>query len=190
MLKRCLLIGFVLLALTSAAHAQEDSMSNELPPPAEEMQQLSWFIGKWDVTSRFLNEGEWIEEHLTTDHTLILGGHVIFEHFGGPVFQAPFEAWSLRKYNVNTGMWDQRWVDVSPGGFADWSGSWDEETQTYTGYANRYLNEDRSVQQTAIREVFSDITEDSFAWRYETTEDGGETWTVTWTLDYVRRTAE
>ena len=30
------------------------------------------------------------------------------------------------------------------------------------------------------------ITPDSFDWRYEATSDGGETWTVSWTLKYTR----
>ncbi len=180
----------VLLTLTTA-FAQEDTMSNELPAPAAEMAQLDWFLGEWDVVSRFLGEdGNWVEENLTTEHTAILGGHVIFEHFGGPVFLAPFEAWSLRKYNVNTGKWEQRWVDVTPGGFADWTGTWDEATRTFTGHANRTLNEDGTVMETAVREVFFDITDDAFSWKYERTKDGGQTWTVTWTLDYTRRAAD
>ena len=100
-------MGFVFLLPLSTVLAQEDAMNSELPPPPEEMQQLDWFIGEWEVISRFLNdEGEWVEEHLTTEHTYILGGHVIFEHFGGPVFQMPFEAWSLCKYNPNTKKWE------------------------------------------------------------------------------------
>ena len=40
--------------------------------------------------------------------------------------------------------------------------------------------------ERAYREVFDNITENSFDWRFEQTADGGTTWTVSWTLDYVR----
>lgn len=191
MLKWYWILGAVLLVALPGTLAQEEMAEGELPSPPDEMQQLDWFIGKWDVVSRYLTaDGEWVEDHLTTEHTYILGGHVIFEHFGGPLFQMPFEAWSLRKFNPNTSMWEQRWVDVTPSGFADWTGSWDGEAGTFTGYANRTLNEDGTPQETAAREVFSNITDEGFAWEYQRTEDGGQTWTATWTLDYTRRTDE
>ena len=165
-------------------------MDNELPPAPEEMQQMAWFIGEWEVVSRFLNkEGEWIEEHLRAEHSYVLGGHTIFEHFGGPVFQMPFEGWSLRKYNTTEKRWEQRWVDVSAGGFADWTGHWDADSKTFTGYANRTLDEEGKPKETAVREVFSDISAQSFAWRFERTTDNGQSWTVSWTLDYTRRAA-
>ncbi|MBL8134076.1 MAG: DUF1579 family protein [Anaerolineae bacterium] len=160
----------------------------ELPPPNEHMQDLSWFIGEWDVTSRMLMDagtGEWLEEPLHTVHTYEMGGHIIFEHFFGPLGGEPFEAWSLRKYNENSGKWEQRWVDTAPGGFANWIGSYADNQ--FIGYAMRFINDDGSIKdQTAYREVFDNITEDGFSWRFEQTEDGGATWTVTWTLEYVR----
>jgi hypothetical protein len=149
------------------------------------MSQMEWFLGKWHVRSRYRDEGgQWADENLTTEHTTILGGHVIFEHFGGPLFGEPFEAWSLRKFNPSSNRWEQRWVDVSPGGFADWTGSWSQETATFTGHPNRVLDEDGNLEQEAAREVFFDISEDSFRWKYERTSDGGATWEPVWTLDY------
>lgn len=126
------------------------------------------------------------EEDLHTEHTYEMGGHLIFEHFFGPLGGEPFEAWSLRKYDAKTGKWEQRWVDTTPGGFYHWVGAWDAETNTFTGYAARYLDQDgQIVGEQAIREVFDKITDNSFAWRLENTADGGKTWTVTWTLDYT-----
>ncbi|MCL4248051.1 MAG: DUF1579 family protein [Anaerolineae bacterium] len=178
------------MSLTLIASAQGDAASDALPAPDEHMQQLAWFIGEWDVHSRTLmnaETNEWLEEDLHTIHTYELGGNLVFEHFFGPLGGDPFEAWSLRKYNPNNERWEQRWVDTSPGGFADWIGSFDPETNTFTGYARRFLNDDLEIAgERAYREVFDNITENSFNWRFEQTEDGGATWTVTWTLDYVR----
>ena len=151
------------------------------------MQQLDWFIGHWAVVSRSLQDDDgWLEERLTTEHRWIMGGHVIFEHFGGPVFGQPFEAWSLRKYNTQTNQWEQRWVDTTPGGFADWTGTWDAAHRTFTGHPNRVLNADGTLKTKAAREVFYDITAEHFLWKYERTEDGGRTWEPVWTLDYTR----
>lgn len=162
----------------------------ELSAPDERMQQMKWFIGDWDVVSKYKDDkGAWVEERVTSFNEYIIGGNVIFEHFIGPVFGKPFEAWSLRKFNPTVGKWEQRWVDNTAGGFANWTGSWDDATQVFTGYANRSFNDDGTLRDVAVREIFSDITENSFAWRYEQTNDGGKSWDVTWTLDY-RRMAE
>ncbi|MBL8162484.1 MAG: DUF1579 family protein [Anaerolineae bacterium] len=187
--------GIIMVALTlsaAATLAQDDSSfsGGALPEPDAHMQDLSWFIGEWEVHSRMqvnADTDEWVEEDLRTVHTYELGGNIIFEHFGGPLGGTPFEAWSLRKYNVNTGNWEQRWVDVSPGGFANWLGRWDAETNTFMGYAMRFIDNDFNLTgETGAREVFDNITEDGFDWRYEQTSDSGETWAVTWTLEYRR----
>jgi hypothetical protein len=169
------------------ALAQEEMMQ-QLPAPDEHMQEMAWFIGNWNIKSRMLMDAakdEWIDEDLHSIHTYELGGHLIFEHFFGPLGGEPFEAWSLRAYNESTGKWEQRWVDSSPGGFANWVGSYKEGE--FMGFAQRFLDDEGNIKdKQAYREVFDNITEDSYAWRYEVTEDGGATWKVTWTLDYVR----
>jgi hypothetical protein len=35
--------------------------------------------------------------------------------------------------------------------------------------------------------VFTDIAADSFAWLWQKTEDGGQTWKTNWRIDYRRR---
>lgn len=160
-------------------------MNQKLPEPVPEMAQLSWFLGAWDVVSRSRNgEGEWKEELVRAEHKLILGGHVILEHFVGPLFGGPFEAWSLRKFNPASAKWEQRWVDTSPGGFADWTGEWSEATREFIGNPNRVIETDGSLAREAAREVFFEIGEEKFSWKYERTEDGGASWDPVWTLDY------
>ncbi|MBK8026988.1 MAG: DUF1579 family protein [Chloroflexi bacterium] len=189
-----LIIALVFAAASVSAQDDSDFAGGDLPEPDPHMQDLSWFIGEWDVHSRMLmnaDTGEWLEEDLRTEHTHELGGNLIFEHFGGPLGGEPFEAWSLRKYNVNSGNWEQRWVDVAPGGFANWLGRWDMETSTFTGYAMRFIDTDFNLTgQDGAREVFDNITEEGFDWRYEQTSDGGQTWNVTWTLEYRRAQGE
>lgn len=187
-------VVIALVFSAASALAQDDSgfAGGDLPDPDPHMQDLSWFIGEWNVRSRMLMDAdadEWLEEDLRTVHSYELGGNLIFEHFGGPLGGEPFEAWSLRKFNPNSGNWEQRWVDTSPGGFANWLGRWDAEANTFTGYAMRFIDGEFNLTgDDGAREVFDNITEDGFDWRYEQTSDGGETWEVTWTLQYRRAT--
>jgi hypothetical protein len=179
-----------LLIMAALAASAQDTPNEPLPDADPKMQDLAWFIGEWNVHSRMLMDAandEWLEEDLRTVHTYELNGHLIFEHFFGPLGGEPFEAWSLRRYNPNSGHWEQRWVDTSPGGFANWRGIWDAETNSFTGYAERLIDAEFNLTgDRGAREIFDQITEDSFEWRFESTEDGGQTWAVTWTLSYVR----
>jgi hypothetical protein len=188
-----LIVAGISAALLKAQDDDTTFTGGALPEPDSHMQDLAWFIGEWEVHSRMLMNAEtdeWLEEDLRAVHTYELGGNLIFEHFGGPLGGTPFEAWSLRKYNVNTGNWEQRWVDVSPGGFANWLGQWNAETQTFTGYAMRFIDDEFNLTgNDGAREIFDNITEAGFDWRYEQTSDGGENWNITWTLQY-RRSAE
>lgn len=45
------------------------------------------------------------------------------------------------------------------------------------------INSDTPVQ----RMVFEDITENSFTWRWQRTQDAGLTWTGAWVIHYKRR---
>ncbi len=123
---------------------------------------------------------------MATEHSLILGGHAILEHFGGPMMGQPFEAWSLRKYNPAEVRWEQRWVDTTPGGFADWTGHWDDAARQFVGNPNRVLATDGTLTTDAIREVFFDIEDDRFSWKYETSANGGDNWSLSWSLEYQR----
>jgi hypothetical protein len=162
-------------------------MEQRLPEPPTEMTQLDWFLGRWDVVSKSKNQkGDWLEEAMGSEHSTILGGHVILEHFWGQMMGKPFEAWSLRKFNPAEDRWEQRWVDTTPGGFADWTGHWDEEAREFTGNPNRVLTPEGTLMPEAVRELFFDIENDRFSWKYETSEDGGRTWTLSWSLAYQR----
>lgn len=177
---------------TSAVNTQKDpeTVSNDLPPADAGMRQLDWFLGDWQAESRYdLGEDKgWLQETIKAIHKPVLGGHVILEHFIGPVFDGPFEAWSLRKYNPGEDRWEQRWVDTTPGGFADWTGHYSEGQ--FVGHPNRTLNEDGSVKEKALRETFYDIERDRFSWKLEKTTDQGKTWALVWSIEYTRIASE
>lgn len=160
-----------------------------LPAPDPHLHDLDWFLGAWDIESRLLKDAAtetWVSDTQYAEHTAVLGGHVIFEHFFGPMDGEPFEAWSLRKYNPQSGKWEQRWVDTSSPGFLNWTGSYADGK--YTGYAARYIDEDGNLTgEQGTREIFDQITPERFHWRLESTRDGGQTWRVIWTLVYTRR---
>jgi hypothetical protein len=165
----------------------------EAVSPPEEIHQLDWFVGEWEIVSRYLMDeeaDEWIEESVVSTVSPIIGGFALLETFTGTFAGTPIDAISVRTFNTNLGKWEQRWLDNTGSvGFAEYTGAWDEETGEFIGYNNRAFKSEedggRGVENGS-REVFFNIEEDRFSWRWERSTDGGETWTVLWTLEYTR----
>lgn len=166
------------------------AISDALPPAHDAMQDFSWFIGEWNIESKMLQDAAndvWLTEQIHSEHSYIMGGHVIFEHFYGTLGGEALEAWSLRKYNAQIERWEQCWIDTSSPMMVHWGGTFDESGQ-YTGYAKRFLNEAYEIAgEQASREVFFNVQKNSFSWKFERTTDSGQTWTAMWTLEYTRR---
>ncbi len=105
-------------------------------------------------------------------------GSVLVERFamGGP------EAWnglSLSVYDARLDLWRQTWVD---------------DSGNYWAFVGSLVDGDPSFGMPGPvdaeahwkRMVFTDITADTFHWRWEKSPDG-VAWTVTWEIDYTRR---
>lgn len=161
--------------------------------PTAEEHQLDWFIGDWDVASRLLMDvdaDEWLEETVTSTVTPMIGGHALLETFSGTYGGDAFEGMSVRTYNATLGKWEQRWTDISGGGFAEYTGEYNAETGEFIGVSNQSFVPEADGgpgENIGIREVFFNIEPDHFSWRLERTRDGGENWRVIWTLEYTRQ---
>ena len=182
----------VLTTLILGAFMMLSANAQAVSPP-EEIHQLDWFIGEWQVESRYLIDeeaGEWLEESATSTVSPIIGNFALLETYTGMLGGTPIDAISVRTYNTNLGKWEQRWIDNTGSvGFAEYTGEWNEETGEFIGYNNRAFTAEedggRGVQN-GVREVFFNIEDDRFSWRWERSTDGGDTWTVLWTLEYTR----
>jgi len=141
---------------------------------------LDFWVGTWDCVGRSKIPGKdgWSETKCANRIEKILGDKVIHENFENAGYAG--QSWSV--YNVQTKQWHQTWVD-SQGAYIDLFGG---------------LEKDKMILRTVVnpkkpkafnRMVFSDITKNSFNWRWEGTKDGGKTWTTQWILDYKRRPA-
>lgn len=193
-------IAFVLiisLLIAVAVSAQSDTTPEPTPEATavpytlpEEAHQLDWFIGTWKVDSRYLNDpatNQWLEDTVSSTIKPIIGGFALQESFTGSLAGAPIDAISVRTFNSSIGKWEQRWLDNTSPGFAEYTGEFKDGM--FTGYSNRGYSpeiEGGDSKQRGTREVFFNIMPDHFSWRLETTTDGGKTWTVIWTLEYSR----
>jgi hypothetical protein len=190
-----LFVALFAVTVASAQDATDEPTPEATPEPytlAEEVHQLDFFIGSWDVQSRLLMDAdtdEWMEETVTSTVEPIIGGFALLEHFDGTYGGTPIQGVSLRIYNSSIGKWQQRWTDNTSPGFAAYTGQFaDGQFIAYAdrGYSPEVEGGMDEAKQNGLREIFFDIEPDRFSWRLESTSDGGETWTVVWTLEYTR----
>jgi hypothetical protein len=158
-------------ALVTPGHSQQ-------PPEPE-----TWFdfwVGEWEVS---WEEAEGNMGRGTNTIEKTLDGNVIQEHFrvkDGRM--SGFKGTSISVYQSRFNRWKQAWADNN-GGYFDFTGSMDGANRIFqTALIER---EDGSV--FTQRMVFYDITENSMTWDWESSTDGGETWTLNWRIFYVRK---
>lgn len=141
---------------------------------------LDFWVGTWEVS---WDEPEGKKGRGVNRIEKTMDDSVIQEHFEVHEGRAKgFKGTSISVYQPRTGKWRQSWAD-SQGGFFCFIGD---------------LHGDRKIFQTAIREtedgkrntqrmVFHHIESDAMIWDWESSSDGGETWTLNWQINYKRK---
>jgi hypothetical protein len=133
---------------------------------------LDFWLGTWNAT--------WEGGGGTNTITRELADAVVVERFEA----APPEPWSGMSVSVHdptTDSWRQTWVDSN--------GSYWHFVGMRTDEGTIFATPDRvDHDQTYKRMVFSDIEDDTFHWRWESSPDG-TTWTERWAIDYRRASA-
>jgi len=174
MIRASLFAASLLAAALGPITAMAQQQPSQPPCSAEENSQLDFWVGTWDA--------QWTDANGDVQHgrnviTRELGNCMIEENFDG----APGNTLighSISMYVGRLGHWKQIWMDNS-GGFIDLYGGPDEEGFHFTM--------ERPVEAAPhLRMIFRDITEDSFEWHWQNSQDGGETWADQWHISYSR----
>lgn len=131
---------------------------------------FDFWLGEWDCTF----EGGRAVNRLTREHE----GNVIVERFT-LIEPREWHGTSVSVYDATGERWRQTWVD-------DDGAYWAFVGTTIDGDPSFATPEPVDQPARFKRMVFSDIADDSFRWRWESSEDGDD-WTVNWALDYRRR---
>ncbi|NNE10751.1 MAG: hypothetical protein HKN41_00725 [Ilumatobacter sp.] len=131
---------------------------------------FDFWIGEWD--------GDFEGGHAVNTISRDFDGHVVTERF---VVDTPRE-WhgtSVSVYNGELDLWQQTWVDQS-------GNYWHFVGRLVDGDPAFATPERVDADQLFKRMVFSDIADDSFEWRWESSPDG-DAWSQNWAISYRRR---
>ncbi len=151
--------------------------------PVEEIHQLDWFIGEWNVKSRMKTQDGWVEDELESTIEPMLDGHALLEKFWGTLAGDPINAMSMRVYSPANERWEQAWLDTSGKQIGVFYGEY-KDGQFIGRNQKSVLNPE---SERYGREIFYNITEQGFDWRYEGSKDQGQNWNVIWELVYTRK---
>lgn len=138
---------------------------------------FDFWEGKWSATWQ---EGEKLGRG-TNELTWIMGGKVLQENFQILEGQSKgFIGGSISVFQPQTNTWKQAWAD-NQGGYFDFTGAFDGDKRIFK-------TQPREVngQTIVLRMVFCDISNDSFTWDWELSNDGGSTWNLNWRINYER----
>ncbi|HVQ88538.1 MAG TPA: hypothetical protein VMT88_10190 [Actinomycetes bacterium] len=137
------------------------------------MSGLDFWIGEWDAS--------WDGGEGSNTVTRELDGRVVVERFEAPPPE-PFSGMSVSVPVGDTDDWRQTWVD-STGSYWTFVGGPQTDGTFILGTPERV-----DAEQVFKRMVFSDITYDSFNWRWEFSGDGVD-WQQRWAIRYNRKAA-
>ncbi len=135
------------------------------------MHALDFWLGSWECT--------WEGGHGSNQIARELGGNVIVERFESVAPEA-FTGLSVSVHDPEGDGWRQTWVD-SNGSYWHFAGG-PQPDGTFVFGTPDPVDADRRFK----RMVFSEITSDAFAWRWESSDDG-VAWEERWAIAYRRR---
>lgn len=174
-----LLAPLAALALAACASSIANAQQQAQQPPcaAQEFRQMDFWVGTWDVS---WDAVQGIPAGSGTNAiTREYNDCVIQEQFDGGASTGGLIGHSVSTYSAPAQTWRQTWVDNQGGYFALTGGQVGDDF-ILTSYR---INTDTPLQ----RMVFTDITENSLTWRWQSTPDAGATWNDRWVIRYTRR---
>ena len=182
-MRSSILLAAVLSVVASSAHAQTPtgSVPPPLPPRAcltsGEAHKFDFWIGEWDVTPWQVRAPTPAQQAGTSSVYSILSHCVISENWKGA---RGIEGKSYNFYDPNVKHWRQVWISET-GGVLDYTGDFSDGAMRFLGWT---LNPkgDRVEQ----RLTFFAIAKDTVRQLFETSSDGGKTWTPGFDGRYVR----
>lgn len=173
--KTCTAVLLLIAGFFVCFNDSEGQSLQDLNPEA----YFDFWVGDWALTWEDV-DGDTARG--TNRIERILDGKVIKENFEALSGNLKgFMGKSYSVFNPRTGKWKQTWVD-NQSGYLDFTGRFEGDKRIFE---RKGVNPDGG--EILQRMVFYDITENSFRWDWEVSEDDGTTWQLRWRINYIRK---
>lgn len=185
---RSALVTILAAVFASGSLALAQSTGQATAPPAAappikkcdepQHKQMDFWVGEWDLTWPGNNPGE--VAHGTNSVKRLMDNCVVQENFsGGDAIH--LKGMSVSTFDAISGKWKQTWVD-NENGYLDFVGEFKDGQMILGREATR-----PNGTKVLTHMIFKNITGDEFDWSWESSNDGGKTWTVQWPIHYKRQ---
>jgi hypothetical protein len=158
--------------------------------PVDGRGDFDFIFGRWDIRNRKLVDvtdpscTQWLEFDATSQVEPIFDGlgHVDRMFVPGQPGQEPFEGYTLRQFDPAANQWSIWWASSRQPGRLDppLTGRWSDGVGTFYGDD---LLDGRPV---SLRFEWRADSPTAARWAQWFSWDAGSTWSVTWTMDFVR----
>lgn len=166
------------LGLAERAAAQ-DVPAHHPACDAEPFHAFDFWEGEWMVDSSLrLADGSWRETTQSWTAEKHAGGCVLIDWAEGEFGPVRMAGLGTRYYVPAADHWVITWTSTqTPGQVGRWTGNFEDGV-------GDFLSEGGGTTQTRIR--WFDVEENSASWEYAISQDGGENWTLQWTMKFRR----
>ena len=165
------------------------------PDAPRELAQLAFLIGKWRCESSVKQPDGTFKTHPAIRvGRYILDGYVIADEFRqlGPAGELMQLGETYRSYDPRKRAWVMKWLDALASTWLDLGphnlgGIHVSATQiAFKHHLPPGLPPGLFPRDTVFRNSFSNISNDHFTWRAETSTDGGQNWTTVQVIENYR----
>jgi len=186
-MKSLILFVAILLIIAPAAMAEqhEGDIGGQMPemgPPAE-MKQLASMVGTWQYAGEMRmmpQDTTWIKHTADIVISYVAGNAALQMTYTGDMMGMTMHGLSLTTYDREMKQWQEIWVD-------NFGGRISLDTGTFTDGVMVFSGSDTVGGQTFYtRTTTYDITESSFNWKMENSNDGKD-WYVSMKGIYTRQ---
>jgi hypothetical protein len=191
-----LMCGLFVASITAPSFAQSNSKPSpkDLQPETlkdrDGQYDFDFNIGTWKTHIKRLrhplaNSTEWFEMHGTVAVSKVWNGRANLEEIeiDGP--NGHLEGLTLRLYNPESHQWFLHWVNASDGILGQ-----PMIGEFKNGQGEFYDQETFNGRAILVRQIFSNITTNSYNFEQSFSDDGGKTWESNWVATVYRESPE
>lgn len=181
-------LAVIALGSMTSALASQDTPSPNHAPNLSGLHDFDFLRGDWKAHHRVLKERlagsqDWIEYDGTVSQRALMDG---WANSGDNIFNTPkgtYRGVSLRAYDSKSGLWAVWWLD-GRNPFGDLGPPIKGHFENAVG--RFYSHDTLRGKPVRVRVTWTHNAPDTAHWEQAFSADGGKTWEINWTTDFVK----
>jgi hypothetical protein len=173
-----------MLAVTSADDIRESGKIDRRGRAPQEMKQLAFLVGNWNVQLQYRidpTSDEWLETTAGTTFYYVVRGSAVQMEYTGQIGNWMMSGLSTYCYDRETGRWQYSWIDNIGCRVSLFEGDYRGDSLIVTGEGSY------AGMTSLCRISHLNMTPTSFDWTLEQSTDTGQTWQLLQKAKFTKR---